>query len=153
MKKQTVSKKLLIEEVRRASKKMKASMKGLSIGALTKAIRKQLGMSQEVLAKRAKVTQTTISRVEKAEKDISVSTLQKILRELSCELLLVPLLLESLDSIRRKQARKVAEKHMKYLKGTMNLEQQQPDPRFIQELLKQEEERLLQGSSIQLWEE
>jgi hypothetical protein len=33
------------------------------------------------------------------------------------------------------------------------MEEQQPDPRFIEELLKQEEERLLQGPNAKLWSE
>ena len=35
----------------------------------------------------------------------------------------------------------------------MNLEDQQPDPRFIEELVKQEEERLLHELNTKLWEE
>ena len=44
-------------------------------------------------------------------------------------------------------------RRVQYLKGTMNLEDQQPDSTFIQELLKQEEESLLKGPNSQLWEE
>jgi len=60
---------------------------------------------------------------------------------------------DSIEAIRRKQARKIAEKRVSYLKGTMNLEEQQPDPRFIEEILKREEEHLLQGPGSKLWEE
>lgn len=67
--------------------------------------------------------------------------------------MIVPLLQDSIDTIRRKQARKMAEKQVGYLKGTMNLEDQQPDPRFIAELIKQEEEQLLQGPNSKLWDE
>ena len=147
------SERLLIEEVMQASGKMKAAIRGLSIGALIKSIRQQLGMSQKVLAKRARVPQSTIARIEQSERNTSLATLRKILHALSCDLVVVPLLKESIDIIRRKQARKVAEKQIRYLKGTMNLEDQQPDSRFIEELLKQEEERLLHGSSSKLWEE
>lgn len=62
------------------------------------------------------------------------------------------MLLESIDSIRRKQARKQAENHIRYLKGTMSLEKQQPDSKLLEELLKQEEERLLRGPGSKLWE-
>ncbi len=147
------SERLLIEEVTQASGKMKAAIRGLSIGALIKSIRQQLGMSQKVLARRARVPQSTIARIEQSERNTSLATLRKILHALSCDLVVVPLLKESIDVIRRKQARKVAEKQIRYLKGTMNLEDQQPDSRFIEELLKHEEERLLYGSSAKLWEE
>lgn len=148
----STSEKLLIEEVTQASQKLKAVMRGLSIGALVKSIRKQLGMSQQALAKRAGVPQSTVSRIERGQSDVSLSTLHKILKAISCDLVIAPLLQDSIDIIRRKQARKIAEKHVRYLKGTMNLEDQQPDSRFIDELLKQEEERLLKKSNAKLWE-
>src|SRR5580692_238195 len=147
------SERLLIEEVMQASGKMKAAIRGLSIGALIKSIRQQLGMSRKVLAKLARVPQSTLARIEQSERNTSLATLRKILLALSCDLVVAPLLKESIDVIRRKQAKKVAEKQIRYLKGTMNLEDQQPDSRFIEELLKQEEERLLHGSSAKLWEE
>ena len=134
-------------------KKQELPVRGLTIGALIKSIRVQLGMSQKALAKRAGVPQSTISRIEQEERDANLSTLNKILGAISCDLVIVPLLEDSIDNIRRKQARKMAEKQVRYLKGTMNLEDQQPDPRFIAELIKQEEERLLQGPNFKLWDE
>ncbi len=84
---------------------------------------------------------------------MSLSTLHKILNAISCDLIISPLLHDSIEIIRRKQARKIAEKQIRHLKGTMNLENQQPDSLFIEELLKQEEERLLKGPNSKLWEE
>lgn len=147
------SEKLLIEEITQAAQKTRVAIRGLTIGALIKSIRTQLGMSQKALAKRAGVPQSTISRIEQEERDANLSTLNKILGAISCDLVIVPLLEDSIDNIRRKQARKMAEKQVGYLKGTMNLEDQQPDPRFIAELIKQEEERLLQGPNFKLWDE
>lgn len=147
------SEKLLIEEIMQAAQKTRVAVRGLTIGALIKSIRVQLGMSQKALAKRAGVPQSTISRIEQEERDANLSTLNKILSAISCDLVIVPLLQDSIDAIRRKQARKMAEKQVSYLKGTMNLEDQQPDSRFIAELIKQEEERLLQGPNSKLWDE
>ena len=147
------SEKLLIEEVMEAAQKTRIAVRGLTIGALIKSIRIQLGMSQKALAKRAGVPQSTISHIEQEERDANLSTLNKILGAISCDLVIVPLLQDSVDAIRRKQARKMAEKQVRYLKGTMNLEDQQPDSRFITELIKQEEERLMQGPNAQLWYE
>ena len=147
------SEKLLIEEIMQAAQKTRIAVRGLTIGALIKSIRVQLGMSQKALAKRAGVPQSTISRIEQEERDANLSTLNKILGAISCDLVIVPLLQDSVDAIRRKQARKMAEKQVRYLKGTMNLEDQQPDSRFIAELIKQEEERLMQGPNSKLWDE
>jgi len=153
MKPYSPSEKLLIEEVMQASQKLRAVVRGLNIGALIKSIRKQLGMSQKALANRAGVPQSTVSRIEQGKGDASLSTLHKILGAISSDLVIAPLLQDSIDAIRRKQARKIAAKQVCYLKGTMNLEDQQPDSRFIEELLRHEEERLLQGPNAKLWEE
>ena len=153
MKSYSPSEKLLIEEIMQAAQKTRVAVRGLTIGALIKSIRVQLGMSQKALAKRAGVPQSTISRIEQEERDANLSTLNKILSAISCDLVIVPLLQDSIDAIRRKQARKMAERQVRYLKGTMNLEDQQPDTRFITELIKQEEERLLQGPNSKLWDE
>ena len=153
MKSNSPSEKLLIEEIMQAAQKTRVAVRGLTIGALIKSIRLQLGMSQKALAKRAGVPQSTISRIEQEERDANLATLNKILSAISCNLIIVPLLQDSIETLRRKQAKKIAEKQVRYLKGTMNLEDQQPDSRFIAELIKQEEERLLQGPNSKLWDE
>lgn len=153
MKSKSSAEKLVIQEIMQTSEKMKSIIRGLSIGTLIKYIRIQLGMSQKILSKRAGVRQATISQMEQDQKNISLLTLRKILNALSCDLLIAPLLRDSIDGIRLSQARKVAERQIRYLKGTMNLEEQQPDARFIEKLLKQEEENLLQGSNAKLWDD
>lgn len=153
MKFYSTSEQLLIEEITQVAQKLRAAARGLTIGSLIKSIRSQLGMSQKALASRAGVPQSTVSRIEQGRKDTSLSTLNKVLLALSCDLVVVPVLQDSVDVIRRRQAKKIAEKQVRYLKGTMNLEGQQPDSRFIDELIKQEEERLLHGPNAKLWEE
>jgi transcriptional regulator with XRE-family HTH domain len=151
--KPSISEMILIEEVSLASQKVSAAIRGLPIGALIRSIRLQLGLSQKILAKRAGIPQPMVSRIERGPGDMNLSTIYKILGAMSCDLVIAPLLQDSIERIRRKQARKMAEKNVRYLKGTMNLEDQQPDSRFIEELLRQEEERLLQGSNDKLWAE
>ncbi|PCI92807.1 hypothetical protein COB11_06530 [Candidatus Aerophobetes bacterium] len=152
MKRTSVSEKLLIEEVTNITSQLFHSSRGLSIGSLIKSIRVQLGMSQRVLASRSRVPQPAISRIEQGKSDINLSTLQKILSGISCELVIAPFMPESIDCIRKRQARKIAKKQVGYLKGTMNLEDQQLDKRFTEELVKEEEKRLLHGSGSILWE-
>lgn len=153
MKHRSPSEKLLIEEMMQAAQKARVATRGLMIGVLIKSIRTQLGMSQKALARRAGVPQSTISRIEQEERDPNLATLHKILAAISCNLVIIPLLQDSIEAMRRKQARKMAEKQVRYLKGTMNLEDQQPDAKFIEELMKQEEQRLLQGPNSKLWDE
>lgn len=148
-----VSEELLIEEVMQEVKKAFKASRGLPIGSWIRMIRIQLGMSQKVLAKRAKVPQSTISRIEKKGGDVILSTLNKVLKALFCDLLILPMLHEPIDTIRRKQARKQAETRLRYLKGTMSLEEQRPDSKLLDKLLTQEEDRLLSGPDSELWGE
>lgn len=151
MRRGSYSEQLLIEEVTQIAKTTKRVSRGLTIGALVKMIRTQLRMSQAALAERAGVPQSTISRIEREGAEANLSTLNKILDALFCDLVVVPMLHESVDTIRHKQARKQAEDHVRYLKGTMCLEEQRPDSKFLEGLLRQEEERLLQGPGSELW--
>jgi len=152
-KKRSVSEKIFLEELAQTAHKAKTLLKGLSAGEFLKLVRKQLGMSQRILAQRAKVPQSTVIRLEQGTTDPSYSTLAKLFQAMQCDLLIVPMLLQPIDVIRRKQARKKAEKKIRYLKGTMNLEEQQPDSRLVEELIQEEETRLLHGNGKELWEE
>lgn len=143
------SEKLLLDEITKTAHKMLQTMRGLSIGDFIRLIRNQLGMSQMILATRSGVPQATISRVEKGRK-VNFSTLQKILNALSCDLIVVPVLRNSIESLQYKQAKLIAKKRMRYLKGTMNLEKQQPDEKFMEELIQQEEKQLLEGPKSKL---
>lgn len=151
MKKIFKSEKLVVNEISRAGDHLQRLLRGLSIGQLIGIIRKQLGMSQKVLSSRAKIPQSTLSKVEQSKGQPNISTLRKILEALSCDFILIPILRESIDMQRRKQARRLAEKHLRYLKGTMSLEKQEPDLHFLDELMKEKEEEFLH-SKTKLWE-
>jgi transcriptional regulator with XRE-family HTH domain len=145
--------KLLVKEIAEIALKAKTVLRNLSIGELIKLIRTQLGMTQLILAKRAGIPQPYLSRLEQGKGDPSLSTINKVLKALSCDLVMVPFFHESIEQLRRNQARKIASRHVRYLQGTMSLENQKPDSRLIEELIKQEEEKLLHGPGKKLWEE
>lgn len=144
---------VLIEEMMASSAGLKEAARGFSIGQMVKMIRTHLKMSQKALAARAGIPQPTISRIEQGKQNANLSTLKKMLDALSCDLVIAPLLRESIEGIRKKQAKKIAEKRVQYLAGTMNLEKQQPDSLFLKELLKKEMEQLLSGPGTNLWED
>ena len=147
------SERTLVEEITKEAAKAKQIVRGLSPGALIRIIRKQIGMPQEVLARKAKVPQSTISRIEQERSDPNISTLRTILQALHCDLVVLPVLHESVDTIRKKQARKQAQAQLQYLMGTMHLEQQEPDAQFVETLLQQEDEKFLKGPDSALWTE
>ncbi|MCH9614155.1 MAG: hypothetical protein SP1CHLAM54_11670 [Chlamydiia bacterium] len=143
---------LFIEEVLHSSKQLQKVTKGLAIGTLIKSIRSQLGMSQQTLASKTQIPQSTISRIERGGTDANLSTLQKLLQGLSCDLVIAPAMTSSIDNLRKEQAMKIANKRLDYLVGTMNLEMQALDKKFINNLLEEEVERLLKGPKSKLWE-
>lgn len=153
MKNKKLSETLFIEELREISKRLHEATKNLPFGLLIKKIRLQMGMTQSELAKRAGVPQPTISRIEKGTSDTTISTLKKILAALSCDLVMAPFLHDSIDSLRKEQAHKVAKERVEYVMGTMNLEEQEPDPRYFGMLLKEEEDHLLREPRSKMWRE
>ena len=153
MKHLSSSEKLFLDEVSTAAKHLLHTVRKLHVGTFIKTIRKQLKMTQAALAKRAGIPQSTISRIEQEISDPALSTLTALFEALSCELVIAPVLREPIDSLCRKQARKIAEQRVQYLRGTMNMEDQEPDKRLLEELIKKETEALLHNPSAKLWEE
>ena len=145
------SEKLIIEELFKRGKGIQGALKGLIIGELVSMIRKQFNMSQRDLARRAKIPQSMVSNLERAKKQPNLATLRKIMDALFCDLLIIPVLREPIQTLLCKIARKKAEKRVRYLQGSMNLEKQEPDSRLTQELIRKETESLL--NSKKLWDE
>ncbi len=144
---------LLLKRITSSAHKLQQEQRGLEIGQLIALIRSQLSMSQRVLAKRAKVPQATISKIESKNLRPNVFILEKILNAMKCDLLITGIPRESLEIIRKNQAREKAKRKIQYLQGTMSLEEQEPDQEFLQELIDDEARRLLNSSSVKLWEE
>jgi len=124
-----------------------------SSGSLVRLVRLSLGMTQRQLAKRARVPQSTISRIEKEETHPNETTLRKIFNALECDITSLPIpRFTSIEDLLALRARKLAESNLQYLEGTMALELQQPDKKWREYLLKKEIESLLENPS-RLWEE
>lgn len=153
MKKPKKSEKLLLEDIFVAAKALQQQQRGLGIGHLIALIRGQLGMSQRVLAKRAGVPQSTISRIESENLQPNISTLEKIMGAMECDLLILATPKTDLESIRRNQAIVKAKKKIRYLRGTMSLEKQEPDEKIFRELIEDEVKNLLASPGSHLWEE
>jgi transcriptional regulator with XRE-family HTH domain len=147
------SEKLLLEKIASLTGFLLEQQRGLDIGQLIALIRGQLGISQRLLAKRAKIPQPTVSRIESGSLSPNVTTLQKILDAMGSNLLLSVVLRESPEVIRRKQAEAKARKKVEYLQGTMSLEKQETNQEFLKELMEEEVRNLLEAPNSKLWEE
>lgn len=115
--------------------------------------RVRLGMTQAQLAKRCGLTQSHIANIENGKVDVQLSTLRRIFAALDCRLVLAPQPLGDLDELIRRQARAAALKRVKRVRGTMAMEAQRPDEGMLEDLIKAETEKLLQGRSSEIWED
>ncbi len=104
MKKPKKSEKLLLREIANSAAALRQCQRGLEIGQLIALIRGQLTMSQRMLAKRAKVPQSTISKIESGRLQPNVSTLEKLLSSMECDLFITAVPRENLETIRKNQA-------------------------------------------------
>lgn len=138
----------LLEEGRK-----KSHQEILSIGALVRLFRLGLGITQRQLAKRAQVPQSTIIRIESGESRPKEMTIRKIFNALECDIAFIPIpRFKDVETLLREKAKKIAEKRLQYIEGTMALEQQRPDKLWQRRLLESEIELILKSPS-QLWDE
>lgn len=149
MRKPKKSEKLFLEDIFVAAKILQHQQRSLEIGLLISLIREQLLMSQRSLAKRAEVPQSTISRIESGSLQPNMSTLLKIMGAMDCDLLITAIPRCGLETTKKNQAHVKAEKKIRYLRGTMSLEKQEPDQRLLKELI--DDEVKIQLTSSHLW--
>lgn len=147
------SEKLLLEKITNSAQALQHHQRGLEIGQLISLIRGQLRMSQRALAKRAKVPQSTVSKIESGILKPNIATLQKILNSVDCELLITAVQRNNPETMRKNQALKKARKKILYLQGTMSLEKQEPSQELLNELIDEEVKILLESTTSKLWEE
>lgn len=147
------SEKLLLKKITNSAQALQHQQRGLEIGQLISLIRSQLRMSQRALAKRAKVPQSTVSKIESGILKPNVATLQKILNSMDCDLLITAVQRNNPETSRKNQALKKARKKILYLQGTMSLEKQEPNQELLKELIDEEVENLLSSTGSKLWEE
>ncbi|HEV8052823.1 MAG TPA: helix-turn-helix domain-containing protein [Parachlamydiaceae bacterium] len=153
MKKAKRSEKLLLDNIFNSGKDLLKQQRDQKIGPLIALIRNQLRMPQEVIAKRSGVPQSTISRIESGRLNPNITTLEKIMSALECDLIISAVPKEDLETTRKKQAYKKARKKISYLHGTMSLEKQAPTLKILNELIDEEVKDLLNSTSSQLWED
>jgi len=91
-----------------------------------KALREALGMSSAQLAKRLKIKQPTLTTLELSEArgTIQLATLRRVAAALNCTLVYALVPNESLETMVRQQARKVAQRQLKSVEHSMLLEDQ-----------------------------
>jgi predicted DNA-binding mobile mystery protein A len=120
-----------------------------------KTIREALGLSAAQLGKRSGLHQSRVSRLENAEQDgdLKLSSLQKIAKALNMKLVYGFLPQETLETMVRNQARRIALKRLKTLDNTMRLEKQALPEDEQEKALEDMIEKILIDPPKDFWEQ
>lgn len=153
MKKISAAERHLLTQLTQVSEILTGGNRQIKPGFLVGLIRKRLRMSQQTLARRAKLPQPMISRIEAGKVEPSITTLKKIFDALYCDVVMIPVPRKDFDLILQEQANRVAQRRVGYLRGTMALEKQEPKRALLQELIKEEESSILNSDSTKIWQE
>ena len=115
-----------------------------------KTIREFLGMTTTQLAKRLEISQPRIVAMEKNERNVKLSTMERIADTLNCDFSYAFIPRENIDDIIYNQAKKKAQKILNKVNKNMGLENQLAK---TNDLLKDIIEELLNGNIARVWDE
>ena len=115
-----------------------------------KTIREFLGMTTTQLAKRLEISQPRIVAMEKNERNVKISTMERIADALNCDFSYAFVPRENIDDIIYNQAKKKAKKILDKVNKNMGLENQLVK---TDDLLKDIIEELLDGNIARIWDE
>lgn len=118
-----------------------------------KSIRIALGMTLQDLADRMGTDKARISRIEKAEfeGDLRISTLKKVAEALEMEFVYGFLPKDSLESMVKNQARKIAVSTLSKVNYSMRLEDQELSEEERKKALNDLEQKILMEPPIDFW--
>lgn len=123
-------------------------------GGWVRAIRDALGMTRAQLAKRMGTTPSTVQRLESSEAagKITLDSLKRLAEALDARVVYAVVSEKPLADIRRARARELAEKELRRVSHTMNLEQQGVSEQEAKRQLDRQTDELLAGSPRRLWD-
>jgi len=122
------------------------------IGSWIRDIRESLGMTQKQLAKRIKISQPLLSRIEENAESCTIKTLLKTTSGLECEFMGVMVSRDSLENIIHKRAEEKAKEMLKRTFANMAMETQAPTDKAYAYQLKKLTEELAKNPGPNLWE-
>lgn len=114
-------------------------------------LRKYFRMTQSELAERAQIPQSHIVKIEGGKADVQISTLEKIFKAMSCDLIIQPKPQKPIEDILRGRARAIALRRLKQSMGTMALEGQAAEANTFRELLEKKTDEILSDPREKLW--
>ena len=119
-----------------------------------RAIQQALGVTNRQLAKRLRLKPQTIEDMQEyeAKETIKLQTLRKLAEALDCRLVYAVVPNKPLEEMRLEQARKVAQRQLKPVAHSMNLEAQGVSDVDQKSELDRLVQKLLAGNQRKLWE-
>lgn len=117
-------------------------------------IRKSLGMSQEQLAKKLNITKQALSRIEKAEKNrtVSVSTLYRIAEVLGCEVKIIFTPKKSFEEYIKEKATNVARNIVGMTNKHMHIENQDTNEDFQDKRIMELALEMIKSGDKRIWD-
>ncbi len=115
-------------------------------------LRKSLHMSQKQLAKRAKITQPQLSKIESGQAKITLETLERVFNALFCTAWILPLPNEDLGDVMKQRAKLTAKKKLESLVGSMALEEQLPSKEHLEKKIEEVADDLMRSGSTEIWD-
>ena len=121
-------------------------------GELIRLLRERFHMTQRQLARRCRLPQPHLALIEQGKKDFQYSTLTKILQAFSCQPVLNLRPAQDFGAMILERVHHVAQRRVRRTLGTMALESQEPDDSTTQEMIRREEQRLMNNLS-EIWDD
>jgi predicted DNA-binding mobile mystery protein A len=123
------------------------------LGQFLKNIRETVGMTQKQMAKKLKVNQSVISRIEDNIQSCTLKTISKVVNALECEFMGLIISKVPLDEIIRKRAEQAAKKILDRTFGNMAMEKQMPSADAYKYQFRRYVENFVSNPGPELWED
>ena len=124
-----------------------------NLGQRIKDIREVLGMTQAQMAKRLKIKQPALSRLEENIESTKLKTIIKVANVINCKFMGSLISTKPMKKILRERAEAVARKRLKRSFSHMAMEEQPPSTKVYKLQLKNLVAELMLNPGPQLWED
>lgn len=143
-------KKQLIKSYQKKFDSFKQIVKERPLQGWIKTIRELLGMTTTQFSKKLKISQPRLVFMEKNEKNLKLSTMEKIADELNCDFVYALVPREKINDIIYNRAKQKALQIVKKVNNNMSLENQLSENK---EILEETIEDLLNKKITRIWDE
>lgn len=124
-----------------------------SAGSWVRFLRTNLRMNQKDLARRARMDQGHLAKIEAGKWEPTLETIKKIFGAMGCRLAIEPRLEKPFEGLLREQARRVAVDQLNQSMGSMALEKQAPADETYNAMVEKKTDEILEDQRFNLWQD